>query len=319
MLNYKKLGITLVVFALLISGVLFWKTNSTSGTTDDEAFHQGIRNALSEINFSTGNAPVSVSTTTNNLANFINYRSGIQLSQTNKNLLIQNEQYALDNSQRINKYQLAQILTDVAYEKLVTLSDADINSMADNLRGFNTANMPQDYQSIRNLISIRADGEGTMDPNEFVSRLKSIRDDQIAYNGGNQTNSWLINLQRATFLKRVEGEIKQRATTLKDAEPNFFGSSANDEMTPMQAILLTYSVAADDMLVGNQTEVQQKMTEHQQFVSRFGNQSYPGSQGQHAYGVNGYIYSTPLNIVLDDAAMTNILNKIQERRTRNGR
>ena len=314
MLNYKKLGIILVVFTLLISGVLFWKTSSTSGTTDDEAFRQGMRNALAEINFSTGNAPVSVSTTTNNLANFINYRSGIQLSQTNKNLLIQNEQSALDNSKRIDKFQLAQILTDVAHEKLVTLSDADINNMSENLRGFNAPNMPQDYQSIRNLISLRADGEGTMEPSQFVSQLKSIRDNQIAYNRKQTASSqWIVNLQRQSLLSHIESEITQRATSLANAEPNFFGGSANFDMTPTQAMLLTYAVAADDMLVGNQTELQQKMAAHQQFVSRYGNQPYPGSQGQHAYGVNGYIYSTPLNIVLDETAATRILNLIREK------
>ena len=314
MSNNKKLCITLVIFTLLISGVLFWKTSFTSGTTNDEAFRQGMRNALAEINFSTGNAPVSVSTTTNNLANFINYRTGIQLSQTNKNLLIQNEQSALDNSKRIDKFQLAQILTDVAYEKLVTLSDADINNMSENLRGFNAPNMPPDYQGFRDFVHLRADGEGTMQPSQFINQLKSIRDNQIAYNRKQTASSqWLVSLQRQSLLSHIESEITQRAASLVSAEPNFFGGSANFDMTPTQAMLLTYSVAADDMLVGSQTELQQKMAAHQQFVSRYGNQPYPGSQGQHAYGVNGYIYSTPVNIVLNDSTTTRILNLIQER------
>ncbi len=312
MIKHKKLAITLSIFALLLSGAFLWKTTSTSGTTDDEQFHQEIRNALTEINFANRSNTVAVSTTTNNLANFISYRSGIQLNQANKNLLNQNEQNALDNSKRITKNQLAQILTDVAYEKLVTLSDADINSMADNLRGFYAPNMLPIFQDGRGSVRLRANGVGTMEPNSFIDRLKSIRNNQIRVNQRGE-NELLTDLTRSAFTNRIEGEITRRTGTLAEADANFFGGSANNDMTPMQAMLVTYAVTTDDMLMGNQAELQQKMTEFQQTISQFWGQSYPSPQSQRAYGVNGYIYSTPANILLDDAATTRILNLIQER------
>lgn len=312
MVNPKKLAITLSLFALLISGVFLWKTTATSGTTDDEQFHQEMRNALAEINFSNGNNLVAVNTTTSNLANFIYYRSGIQINQSNKNLLNQSEQNALDHSKRINKYQLAQILTDVAYEKLVTLSDADINSMAENLSGFYAPNMLPVFQDGRRFVRLRANGEGTMEPNSFISRLKSIRNNLITVSPKAE-NGLLTDVTRSAFTNRLESEITNCANSLTGAEANFFGGSANNDMTPAQAMLITYAVATDDMLMGNQNELQQKMTEFQQTISQYWGASYPSPQGQRAYGVNGYIYSTPVNIILDDNATARILNLIQER------
>jgi CHASE3 domain sensor protein len=52
--NKNRLLLFLGTVALLINGVFFWKANSTSGITYSEEHNQSVRNALAEINVSSG-------------------------------------------------------------------------------------------------------------------------------------------------------------------------------------------------------------------------------------------------------------------------
>ena len=119
-------------------------------------------------------------------------------------------------------------------------------------------------------------------------------------------------MTRAALYNRMLVEISERVDYLSEADPDFFGGTKGN-MTPMQAMLLTYSVVSDDMLVGNQTELQQKETEVQQLASSFGTEPYPSAQGHKAYGVNGYVYSSPTNLLLDDSTTSKILNLIKQK------
>lgn len=305
--KFKILGFC-VLTVIAIGGMFFWKAVSTSGNSNEQEFHQGIRNALSEISFPDNNSAVAINSATNNLSNFIYYRSGVQLNRTNKNLLAQNEQSAWTNSKRITKTDLAQILTDVSFEKLVTLTDADINNMAETLRGFNpSGGLPSSHQSLRSEVKVRADGEGAMLPNQFINELKSTRDTFIQ-----GTSSKEIDMTKTAFYNRMLVEISERIDYLKAADPEFFGGT-NGDVTPLQAMLLTYSVITDDMIVGNQSELQQKETELQQLAAEYGTEPYPSSQGYKAYGLNGYIYSSPTNLLMDDSTTNKILTLIKQK------
>lgn len=313
--NKNKSIVSLSILILLVGGILIWKINTTSGETDKEVFNQEIRNALAELNFPNGNnndAP-TVSAASANFANFISYRSGVQLNQSNKDLLSQSEQSAWSQSKRITTNQLAQILTDVSIEKLVILTDSDINNMSETLRGFNPpGGLPQDYQDVRGLVKPRSNGEGTMNPSEFIAQLKSTRNtftDQSIINQSGRERE--MRLTRTALYNRLINEISKRTDFLTDADPNFFGQTKG-EMTPMQAMLVTYSVVADDRVAGNQVDLQQKMSNLQQVASQFGQEPYPNSQGYKAYGVNGYIYSSPTDILLDNAGITRILTLINQ-------
>lgn len=308
----KKNNLKLISFcafvALVMGGVFFWKATSTSSTSNTQEFYQGVRNALSEINLPDSNNAVAINSAADNFSNFINYRSGVQINQSNKNLLTQSEQSAWSNSKRITKADLAQILTDVSFERLVALSDSDINNMAETLRGFNPpGGLPSSYQSIRGSVKVRADGEGAMMPNQFIGQLKSTRDTFVE---GSSTK--VIEMTRAALYNRMLVELSERVDYLNEADPDFFGETKGS-MTPMQAMLLTYSVVSDDMLVGNQNELQQKVTEVQQLASGFGTEPYPSAQGSKAYGANGYVYSSPTNLLLDDSTTSKILNLIKQK------
>lgn len=317
--NKNTMALAIGIFVLLIAGVSLYKTRIASGTTDEEQFHQGVRDALTEINLSAasspGNSPTTISSTTDNLANFIYYRSGVQLSQLNKDSLSASEYKAQTESKRVTQSQLADILTTVAFEKLATLSDSDIDAMAETLRGFNSPDLLANYPYFRQSTMIRADGEGTISPSDFVTQLKSARTEEINYQNQLSANpkGTRVTFSRMALRSRLGTEITERSNYLVASSPNFFNGSTSSDLTPEQSMLLTYSVITDDMIVGNQVELQSKMNGIQQGITQNTGSQYPSPLNHRAYGVNGYIFSTPTNLLFDDAVTTRVLNLIKEK------
>ncbi len=311
--NKRTLVLGLSLFALLIGGILSWRTNSASSSTSAEEFRQGVRNALAEINLPTGSNRAIIDASSGNLANFIYYRSGVQLSQPNKILLSENEQKSWEQSKRVTQSQLAQILTEVSFDKLVTLSDSDINNMSETLRGFNASGLSSTYAIFRSSVRPRSNGEGLMEPEYFISQIKSIRDSEITCRLRNSCNSDLtLRMSRTALNSRITNEFATRAKYLADADPNFFGNT-NSDMTPMEALLLTYSIVADDGLDDNQSGLQTRMADAQQVIFQHWGEQYPSPQSYRAFGVNGYWYSSPVNLLLDDATTTRVINLVKER------
>ncbi len=296
----------LTFISLLIGGILFWQANVISGTTGDAEFNQKLRDALAEINFANSNDELAIDTAADNLTNFIYYRSGIQLSEPNRDSLSQSEQSSFSQSKKISQSQLAKILTDVSFERLVTLTDSEINLIAETLRGFNPpGGLPTVYQGVRGRVKPRADGEGAMEPERFVNQIKASRD---AFLDGKSAET---EMTKTALHNRITSEISDRVNYLSSAEPSFFGGSKGF-MTPMQALLIAYSVVTDDLLVGNQADLEQTKSELQQVASRFASEPYPGHQGYNAYGVNGYLYSSPTNFLLDDATTSRLIHLINQ-------
>jgi hypothetical protein len=181
--------------------------------------------------------------------------------------------------------------------------------MADNLRGFKTPEVSAAYPDFRETVKLRANGEGTMEPADFVKRLKNARADEIDYqNQTGATASVKSPLYRMALRNRLNTEITKRANYLAASSPDFFNGSTNNDLTPTQALLLTYSIVTNDSLAGNQIELQSRMEEKQQIIVQHLKRPFPSPQNQHAYGVNGYIFSTPSDLLLDDAVMTRVLN-----------
>ena len=309
----KKIAFSLGLIVLTISGLFLWKANAASGLTNRDDFNLQVLHSLVELNLPKSNDQTVIDAAPDNLSNYINYRSGISLSKANKEALRLAEQKSWDQAKRIGQPQLAQILTDVAFEKLGSLSDTDINNMAETLCGFNDQALPENFKRGKRMVKLRANGEGWLDPKDFISQLSSARDAQFAFNqlGSGSSMPFLLRVERSAVYNRMVNEISNRVKYLTLADPGFLGGSESDGLTPSKALLVTYSFVSDDLLAGNATELQQKMLEKQEVITRYSKGRYPGPQSHHAYGVNGYIYSSPLNYLLDDASTARIFGSHQ--------
>src|SRR5437879_4273308 len=89
-------------FCALVFGALTWKLNTSSGITATEEYYQKVRNGLAEINIPTSNDINSINAAPEHLSNFIRYRSGVQISESNKRILRSAEQNAWTDSKRVD-------------------------------------------------------------------------------------------------------------------------------------------------------------------------------------------------------------------------
>lgn len=294
-----------VVFLVVLTaafGLSDWQTSFAQTKNYEEEFHREIGNALAEINLPTTNNAAEINQAADNLANFIFYRSGVQLSAANKDLLRELEGKSWQQSKRINRGYLTRVLSDAAIEKISNATDADINYVAENLGGFDAPDLPESFKKGKGLISLRASGAGLIEKEEFIEQAKVLR-------GMVKTNK----IAQSFVVSAIDRELGDRIDLLAKASPKYFGASRGD-LTPAQAMLVIYAIVTDDFPAGNQKELTQKMENLQKTIMRINNgQSYPSPNGYRAYGVNGYFFNTPADLLLDDATVTKILNGIKEK------
>ncbi len=121
--------------AALVFTYVVIKSDSSQGTTMSEAHKQEVRDALAEINLPTSNNLNQISTASDDLSDFMYYRSGIQLSSSNKNLLNSSEQSFWSDSKAISVHGLAEAMTEVAVERIPALTNTEINEITEGFRG----------------------------------------------------------------------------------------------------------------------------------------------------------------------------------------
>lgn len=296
---------------LAIAGVFFvWTSVRVQGVTLTQTEQQKIQDALAEAACPRSNNSTSINAAAANLDAFIYARSGINLSSVNRTALTSSEQYSWTNNKTLAPADLEEIMVATANDKLVTLSDTDISNMADSLRGFTTSGLPTAFQSRRSYVKLRANGSGRQPATEFVNHLKGMRDTEIdGRSGGRPTLA--VTLQRAAVASAIEADLKDKVAILNAADPTFFGNGS--QITPTQALLLYYMVASDDFLMGDQTEVNSTMSGLQSLASNATNSSYPSPAGHRAYGANGYLFSSPVNYLLDDSTVSSFVGAVQAR------
>lgn len=310
----KFLALLFASYSAIMGVFIFVTSSRVQGITLSQETQQKVQNALAEAACPTSNTSTAISAAADNLSTFVSGRSGIQLSSTNKSALTAAEQYSWQNNKKLSPRDLAQILTAVANDKLVTLSNNDVDAITESLRGFNDVNLPTALQVGRDTAKLRANGSGEMKDEEVVDHLKSMRDTEMAGRalGPDDRTPLALTLQRAAIASKIETEVDTKIKFIEAANPAYFSSTNGPAgVTPAQALLIYYAIAADDLLIGNQSELNSKLTSVQSGVSTMIGASFPLPSGQKPYGENGYLFSSPMNHLMDDVTVANFIGAVQ--------
>ena len=94
----------------------------------------------------------------------------------------------------------------------------------------------------------------------------------------------------------ASGEIQRRSRYLGEAVPEKFGFACNGSDAASGCFDYLFR-DSDDPLAHSSSNLQKRMEVVQEIATKHARQPYPGPAGRHAYGPNGYIYSSPLDIV----------------------
>jgi hypothetical protein len=151
--SFRVLLITLVAigFVIVVSRITRLG-NSKAQSNQQEIFYASLQDGVGqEVSIAQpGASQEAIQASTNSLANFINYRSGIALSGAIKTRLTQLEAETLSHDRRgLATDALASVLTETALEKVASMTDAEINNTAEVLRGFNAPTLSAAFQNGR--------------------------------------------------------------------------------------------------------------------------------------------------------------------------
>lgn len=294
----RFLAVMLVIACIGLVGVGIMRATDKSQqqvNAKKELRERTRRGVGSEVRFASVNdTPENVEASVASVASFIYQRSNMNMSEETKKKLAKAEQEALNGQERrLSIEALADTATDLATERLATLTDEEIELAA------NTYNATPE-----GLISLRSSGKlGFIYRDEFIRQIKVARVQS-------QNKDVTLTEEVRPF---VAEEIKERVALLSEALPEQFGNAETSGVTPLQAVLVTYSIAADDLLADSQGELASQVATYKSHRTYVGGENVKRPHDyDKAYGVNGVMYSSPINLVFNSAAMNALVARFEK-------
>jgi hypothetical protein len=330
-LRLGKIGVVLLVIGGAVLSVSVWRSSAFKNKSNKlvlqsgkvsvrekdsdwaegrQRFLKSVREGLSEVRFaSRGSSDDEILASIESAAKFIRGRSGIKLSKEQRMRLAAMEAQALrGTSGRLSVEDLCKTFTGWVVERVSTLTDQELEQAVDTLRGFNSPDLPgPERLADRNYVHLR--GSVLVHWTQAIGYAKSFRNRAIA---GDEA----VKTEAAALIKR---ELDARAVDLTEAAPEQFMVNASHlgrsgvEFTPLQSFLMAYSLVSDDKLTHSRENLERAMNSEMEFKTKMAG-SYPSPDGHRAYGVNGYLHSSPVDIFFGKDAVDRLLALLVEGR-----
>jgi hypothetical protein len=283
------LGIV-VLAVLVLNGS---KAKSGARPQTQQGFINAIKHGLGEGCPLEGNsAPTTV---VNNLANFLNSRSGIVLSQTIKDRLIEMETQTMYGGRpRKTASDISNAMCDTWLERVGQLTDSEIIQIGECTR--TAVDVP--FTSSQGVMG-RASGKLIINSmSKWLSKATAYRD----------ASTMEADAARAATPNTIYDEIDRRLQIYEEALPGQWNRATG--YTPVQAFLISYSEVADDWLHQSPAELSQAM----QALEASIHQDFPSCQTSCAsrkpYGYMGYLYSTHMPYLFNETVQKRLIDHL---------
>jgi hypothetical protein len=316
-MKYSQILKTLVfgVLAIAMVGMLFVPSFQQKTTANNESVNPEyvarVKEALGDLELLTlsGVSPTEsrVRNEISSISRFVEERAGMRISPLVSQKLIEREMGALSGKEQGVSFQkLVNTLADLGLQRIAKCSDEEIDITLETLKGFNSPELPESAKSSRTDISYRPGRYIQIGKEEAIKQIKAVSspDAQLFF--------------KPTLRSFIEKEAKDTLRALATASPEKFGSNwdfKTDEpaknLTPAQSFLLSYSLVSGDLLSDNKANLELRMQKKQQFFSKIYG-SYPSPAGHSAYGSNGYLYPSPLEIFFSEKEQLQLISKLTE-------
>lgn len=270
-----------------------------------------------------GASPDDLRQTRESLAFVLRERAGLRLAPDLLERLVAMEaRTASGEAGRVSLDGLADAVTRVSIDRLRTLTDDDIRSAA---AGFSNARAagprmvlsPDDARRVAAgervaadrlafvpdpngapppaYVMLRFDGEGLMRANRFVDEAREIR-----ARLGSTREAALVAQAAPRFVREA---LDERLETLGEAFPD----AETSGLTPVQALLLVYSLASDD---GFEVPTAELVRAARAETDALDDAALAGLSRDRAFGRGGAYFSTPLDMAFDRRVVTAFLDRL---------
>jgi hypothetical protein len=140
------------------------------------------------------------------------------------------------------------------------------------------------------LVRLRRNAEYAVTPEEFVTNARQLRDN---LRQGNQ-------VARDMVQRVVDESVYDRVSLFSEAVPQKFAEGIQNGFTPLQALVLSYSVVADDYLNGSAEDLKQAG------ISAKAN-------GRNGFGRQGHVFRTPIDFIFNRKTSARLLKNLEGR------
>src|SRR5215203_3842912 len=228
--RWKYFSVVLIAVAFGSFGV--WRSLAVPKQPIGSSIHESIRRGLgSEVKFaSPGDPKGQIVASVESVDNFLFQRAGMRMSKETKERLATMEENTLNGiTRRLSAEDIVVSLTGTINERLSYLTDQEID--------FAERMMQKDGS----LVLPRRSAEYAVTAEEFVTNARQLRD----------------NLRHGSEVARnmvqhvVDESIYDRLSLFSEAVPDKFAGGIEKGFTPLQALVLSYSIVADDNLSGS--------------------------------------------------------------------
>lgn len=242
-----------------------------------------------------GDSAEVVTASVESVAKFISERSGYVLSDLAKQRLVALEMQVTEKkANRLDVDKIVDLAAETCFDRVAMLTDSEIAHAIHVLRG--------DQMEV--WLRLRWNGSVAAEAGEITSTLESWR------NLSRKKSQAFLKLLRG-FLK---GEEKGRGilgliNVYQATMPGTFNKK--DLFSPLQTMVILYSVASDDS-IETPTRLFRQMMEDKYLSSK---QPITSPRGRTPFGTNGYLFPMPIDLILDDRTLT-VLFDLMEKKIR---
>lgn len=291
LLRRPFIAIATVLAFLVSAGIAVWYSApqpAKASAEDKQDVQNQLRKGLgSEVRFAA--RPEQADEAVASAADFIYWRSGMKLTEGFKKRLAKAESDVLNGkSPYITVDELTEDLTKAVVNRLATLTDEEIEKAAE---------ASSDAQG---EVRSRADAKwGVMKKGDLILQAKAGREWSRRGDVGLQVG----------LRSMIEGEVNDRVGALSTNLPEQFGKANSQGVTPTQALLIAYSVTADDPLTNSRSDIAQmlmekRMAERQTREERKAQKDVSG----RPYGRKGLLHPSAPDLFFTKPAIDKLLN-----------
>jgi len=290
----RSMAIAVAAAFVLAGGAAVWHASKlaveASTSKEKQQLQERLRRGVgSEVRFASAAAdPQQIDEAVRSTDEFIYWRSGLRMSDETKKRLAKAESDVLKGkAQPITLGELTDSLTTAVVDRLATMTDEEIEHAADV------------SSDVNGEIRSRADGRwGVLTKKELIEQAKAGRE------WSRRGDSAL----RAGLHTMIEEEVGDRAVKLGAALPEQFGQAGARGVTPTQALLIAYSVAADDPLADSRADIEQTIVQKRMEarMTREQKKAQKNVSGR-PYGPGGLVHPSAAHLFLK-AGVAELLN-----------
>jgi hypothetical protein len=283
-------AIATVLAFLVLGGVAVWnasKLPAKAASQDKQKLQNELRKGIgSEVRFAS--RPEQADEAVASAADFIYWRSGLKMSEELRKRLAKAESDVLSGkSPLISVSELTDDMTSTVVDRLATLTDEEIHDATE------ASSDPSGE------IRSRADAKwGVMSKGELIQQAKAGREWSKRGDVGLHTG----------LRSMIEGEVNDRVSTLSALLPEQFGKANSQGVTPTQALLLAYSVAADDPLTNSRGDIAE-ILKQKRIDERLTREQWKAqNKSNRPYGPNGLLHPSAPQLFFTNPSVNKLFN-----------